>query len=54
MSDCGGVNMKTELGANSRLPAGVRVVAAAVEPDRPLEDVVIYSRRRPAMILLGL
>ena len=46
--------MKTELGANSRLPAGVRVVAAAIEPDRPLEDVVIYSRRRPAMIFLGL
>ena len=54
MQRIGNVNMKTELGANSRLPAGVRVIAAAVEPDRPLEDVVVYSRRRPAMILLGL
>ena len=54
MQRIGNVNMKTEFGANSRLPAGVRVIAAAVEPDRPLEDVVVYSRRRPAMILLGL
>ena len=54
MQRIGNVNVKTEFGANSRLPAGVRVIAAAVEPDRPLEDVVVYSRRRPAMILLGL
>ena len=37
-----------------RLPAGVRVVAAVAEPDRPAEDVVVYSRRMPAMIFLGL
>lgn len=37
-----------------RLPAGMRVVAGAVESDRPLEDVVIFSRRRPAVIFFGL
>ena len=46
--------MKTEPGVNISLPAGVRVLAATVGSDRPLEDVIVYTRRRPAMIFLGL